>query len=317
MPELEPGDYVSVETRRGRQMGQIIGWVDPADASEYNPRPIKAPATPRDMMMKMLYEAKEVEALVRVRELAVDMHEFEVVGAKFVKVSYNYDGSVLSVLYTSEEQVDTGRLRRKLNREFTARIDMRRIGSRDAAKLIGEYGACGAPRCCSTHLTEFSPISIKMAKAQGVSLNPSEITGMCGRLRCCLIYEYEQYLEARKNLPRTGKRVGTPHGAGKVIALNPLADQATVLIEGQRHEVDREDIIPMDEYEALQAKAAAGCSKEGEGGVCDCGARIRGEASPQGKSSSRSEERSSSKDAGRKKRRRRTPGKRKRKDRRN
>jgi cell fate regulator YaaT (PSP1 superfamily) len=92
-------------------------------------------------------------------------------------------------------------------------------------------GACGIPRCCSTFLTDFSPISIKMAKAQGISLNPTEITGMCGRLRCCLIYEYEQYVEARKQLPKRNKRVGTPHGEGKVIDVHPLRDAVTVLVE--------------------------------------------------------------------------------------
>ncbi len=103
-------------------------------------------------------------------------------------------------------------------------IDFRRIGPRDVAKIIGGMGACGIEmRCCSTFLTEFSPISIRMAKAQGVSLDPSEITGMCGRLRCCLIYEYEQYVEARKHLPKRNKRVVTPEGEGKVIDSLPAA----------------------------------------------------------------------------------------------
>jgi cell fate regulator YaaT (PSP1 superfamily) len=293
-PELNPGDYVIVETRRGRQMGQIMGWLAP-EKLEVPPnqlRRIKSPATPRDMMMKMLWEAKEVGALIDVREAADGLRELEEVGVKFIKAKYNYDGSVLSVLYTSEEQANTTNLRRRLNQRFDTRIDLRRIGARDAAKLIGEYGACGAPRCCSTHLTDFSPISIKMAKAQGISLNPSEITGMCGRLRCCLIYEYEQYLEARKHLPKKGKRVGTPHGVGKVIALNPLLDRVTVIVDGNRHDVEREDIIPLREYEALKQKAKAGCSKEGQGGPCECGARIRGEENS-GKQSKRGKGRQS------------------------
>jgi cell fate regulator YaaT (PSP1 superfamily) len=274
-PELSPGDYVIVETARGRQMGQIMGWVSPEQADMAGLKPIMAPASARDLMLKMLYEAKEVEALVICREAASEIREFDNQDIKFVQAKYNYDGSVLAFIYTSEDQIDTSRLRRKLVREFSARIDMRRIGARDAAKLLGEYGACGAPRCCSTHLTEFSPISIKMAKAQGISLNPSEITGMCGRLRCCLIYEYEQYVEARKSLPRVGKRIGTPHGDGKVIGLNALAETATVIVEDKRYEVAKDDITPLEEFMALKAKSAQGCSREGQAGPCECGSRIR------------------------------------------
>jgi cell fate regulator YaaT (PSP1 superfamily) len=111
-----------------------------------------------------------------------------------------------------------------------------------------------------------------MAKEQGISLSPQEITGMCGRLRCCLVYEYEQYVEAKKQLPRYGKRIGTPYGEGKVIDVRALRDSVVVDVEGERHEVFRHEFEPMDELEALEKKAAAGCSKH-EGGGCDCGAK--------------------------------------------
>jgi hypothetical protein len=114
-----------------------------------------------------------------------------------------------------------------------------------------------------------------MAKAQGISLNPSEITGMCGRLRCCLVYEYEQYLEAKKHLPKLGKQIGTPHGPGKVIALNPLAETVTVLVEETRYDLHREELVPLEQLQALKDKAGLGCTKEGSG-PCECGARIRG-----------------------------------------
>jgi hypothetical protein len=145
---------------------------------------------------------------------------------------------------------------------------MRRIGARDAARLLGEYGACSGLRCCATHLTDFSPVSIKMAKAQGISLNPSEITGMCGRLRCCLVYEYEQYVEALKTLPRVGKWIGTPFGEGKVIESNPLKGVVTVYVEDTRHEVKQEDIQPVEELRAFAAKAAQPCHREGTDGPC-------------------------------------------------
>ena len=275
-PELEPGDYVIVETTRGRQIGQIMGMVSPDQAGLSGVKPIKAPATARDLMMRRLWEAKEVEALVVCREAAAELGEFA--GVKFIKASYSYDGAVAAFLFTAEDEeanINTTRLRKKLEQKLHTRVDMRRIGARDSAKLLGEYGACGAPRCCSTHLTEFSPISIKMAKAQGISLNPSEITGMCGRLRCCLIYEYEQYVEATKHLPKMNKTIGTPFGEGRVIDINALADSVTVLVEDTRHEIKREDIQPLEELRALQDKAGRGCSKEGHGGPCECGARVR------------------------------------------
>ena len=112
---------------------------------------------------------------------------------------------------------------------------MRQIGPRDVAKLLGGFGACGELRCCSTFLTDFSPISIKMAKAQGISLNPSEITGMCGRLRCCLVYEYEQYVQARQQLPKKNKRIGTPEGEGRVIDVLPLQDAVLVAVGDGLH----------------------------------------------------------------------------------
>ena len=273
-PELKAGDFVIVETSRGRQLGQLITFIEPEKADLATLKPIKSPASARDLMMRKLWEAREVEALITCREAATKYPELE--SAKWIKAVYNYDGSLLALMYTSEEPLNTNRLRRQLEREFEhARLELRRIGARDAAKLLGEYGACGGPRCCSTFLTEFSPISIKMAKAQGISLNPSEITGMCGRLRCCLVYEYEQYIEAKKTLPKIGKQIGTPHGPGKVIALNPLADMATVIVETTRYELHRDQLVPLEQLQALKDKAGLGCTKEGTG-PCECGARIRG-----------------------------------------
>jgi cell fate regulator YaaT (PSP1 superfamily) len=278
-PELMSADYVIVETARGRQLGQIMGMVGAEQISGERVKAISRPATARDLMMKALWEAKEVEALITCREAGQELTQRY--GVKFVKARYNYDGSMLAFLYTSEDtNIDTSRLRRRLEHEFNTRVELRRIGARDAAKLLGEYGACGAPRCCATHLTEFSPISIRMAKAQGISLNPSEITGMCGRLRCCLIYEYEQYIEANKSLPRKGKWIGTPHGEARVTEVNSLKNSVTIYIEGQRYEVAQEDIVPVEELRALQDKARQGCSREGEAGPCECGARTRSGMAP-------------------------------------
>jgi cell fate regulator YaaT (PSP1 superfamily) len=137
---------------------------------------------------------------------------------------------------------------------------------------MGGFGACGIEaRCCTRFLTEFSPISIKMAKSQGISLAPSEITGMCGRLRCCLIYEYEQYQKAMKGLPRRGKRVITPAGKGKVVNVNPLKETVLVAVEKSTglKEYSKDEIEPWAEVKALKKKAGKGCKVHGKG-ECDC-----------------------------------------------
>lgn len=272
IPDLMVGDHVVVETARGVQLGQVMNLIEvETDNEQRDYKPILRRATPVDLMSQKLWKAREVEALITCREKAAELGGFN--GVKFVAAQYNFDGSLLTFLYTTEEKINTTRLRTMLQRSFRAKVELRQIGPRDVAKLLGGMGACGIPRCCSSFLTDFSPISIKMAKAQGISLNPTEITGMCGRLRCCLIYEYEQYVEARKQLPKRNKRVGTPHGEGKVIDVHPLRDAVTVLVNDTQYVVNREDLIPLDELEALQAKAEAGCSKAENGG-CDCGARV-------------------------------------------
>lgn len=271
IPDLAVGDHVVVETTRGVQLGQVTDFVVPepgGDLRDY--KPVLRRATPADLMSQRLWKDRELEALITCREKAAEVGGLQ--DAKFVAAQYNFDGSLLTFLYSAEDKLNTNKLRAVLQRGFRAKIDLRQIGPRDVAKLIGGMGACGIPRCCSTFLTDFSPISIKMAKAQGISLNPTEITGMCGRLRCCLIYEYEQYVEARKQLPKRNKRVGTPHGEGKVIDVHPLRDAVTVLVEETQYVVNREDLVPLDELAALQAKADAGCAKA-ENGVCEFGAR--------------------------------------------
>ncbi|MCY3917667.1 MAG: regulatory iron-sulfur-containing complex subunit RicT [Chloroflexi bacterium] len=266
-PELKRGDFVIVDTRRGRQMGQIMGFTAPDEGRAA--RQILRPATARDHVLRQHWDAKQDEALETCREAASNLRRMSEV--KFVAAQYNYDGSVVTFLFSAEQKIDTSVLEKRLQRKFEARIEMRQIGPRDVAKLLGGFGACGITRCCSTFLTDFSPISIKMAKAQGISLNPSEITGMCGRLRCCLVFEYEQYVEARRQLPRRNKRVGTPQGEGRVLDQLPLRDAVLVEVgEGVRKVVEREDIIPLEEFRKLAEKAHSPCDKHGDGS-CECG----------------------------------------------
>lgn len=277
-PEAVKGDYVIVDTLRGRQMGEIVDFIPPDDNfAEY--KPILRIATPPELLLKQQWEARQVEILIDCREIAAQLGGYE--ECKFLAAQYNYDGSQLTIMYSAPEKdtkININRLRSDLANHCKSRVELRQIGPRDVAKLVGGFGACGIPRCCSTFLTDFSPISIKMAKAQGISLNPTEITGMCGRLRCCLVYEYEQYVEARKQLPKRNKRVSTPHGEGRVFDILPLQDAVIVIIEEAYFTVTREDLTPLDEYETLEKKARAGCSKH-EGGGCDCGAK-HGKQSP-------------------------------------
>lgn len=271
---IDPGDYVVVETKRGRQLGQVIAHVTPDKVDRRRGiKTIERKATPRDLVMQQVWQQKELEALISCREQAADLGIEE---AKFVKSEYTFDGSRLTFFYATEnKRLDIRPLRNKLRRIFRSNVEMIMIGPRDVAKILGGYGACGQPRCCSTFLTEFSPVSIRMAKAQGVSLSPQEITGMCGRLRCCLVYEFEQYVKAKKELPKIGKVIGTPYGEGKVKDIRVLRDSVMVEIGGELREVFRHEFEPLDELRALEKKAQEGCSKHENGG-CDCGAKGNG-----------------------------------------
>jgi cell fate regulator YaaT (PSP1 superfamily) len=273
--ELKLGDWVVVDTARGRQMGQVATLKPPRDTTNLESfKYIERLATGRDMAMRHFFENKELEAMIACRA------ESNALGLpiKIVKAEYSFDGQTLTFLFSSdqEERVETNELRQVMSRLYRARIETRQISPREVAKIVGGMGACGIEqRCCSRFLTEFSPISIKHAKEQGLSLNPHDITGMCGRLRCCLIYEYEQYVEARRHLPKKNVIVGTPMGQGKVVDVMPMRDSVVVRIGDEEPPkevvVHREQIVPLEELKRLQEKAASGTCDKHESGQCDCG----------------------------------------------
>jgi cell fate regulator YaaT (PSP1 superfamily) len=272
--DIIPGDFAVVETTRGRQLGQVIQILEePAPPPEGSWKSILRKATPRDLVLRQTWQQKEVEAMINCRAKAAELN---LAGVKIVAAEFSFDGLRLSFLYSTEtgDKPDLRALRRAMQRAYPqAQVEMHQIGPRDVAKILGGMGACGLEnRCCSKFLTEFSPISIKMAKEQGISLTPSEITGMCGRLRCCLVYEYEQYVEARKQLPKRGKRVITPLGEGKVVDVFPLKQAVIVYVEGKQgqHEFLKHELQPWDELEALRRKSQAPCDRHQNGG-CDCG----------------------------------------------
>jgi len=271
--DLQLGDFAVVDTSRGRQLGEVIQIVQsPTPPPDGTWKPIHHKATPRDLVLRQIWQKKELAATINCRS---KLAELKIPGVKIVTAEFAFDGSRLLFLYSTEAEikVDLRKLQSAMQKLYTrSKVEMHQIGPRDVAKLLGGMGACGLEtRCCSRFLTEFSPISIKMAKEQGISLTPTEITGMCGRLRCCLIYEYEQYVETRKEYPKKNNRVVTPGGEGKVLDVYPLKQTVVVELDsGVRLEVPHSQVQLWEELEALEQKAHQPCAKHGDG-ASDCG----------------------------------------------
>jgi cell fate regulator YaaT (PSP1 superfamily) len=229
-PDLRVNDIVVVETSRGWQLGHVL-QVEYEDnkTNRGKRKPIVRRATPRDLLIRQSWQSKENEVITYCRN---KVSELGINHLKVVLAEYSFDGKRLTVVVSSnnEEKIDLKNLRQDLQKYFApAQIEIRQIGPRDAAKMMCGIGACGLEeRCCSKFLTEFCSISIRMAKEQEISLTPTEITGMCGRLRCCLNYEYGQYVEIKQELPKKNKRVLTPQGEGKVIELLTLKESVVV-----------------------------------------------------------------------------------------
>lgn len=262
--DLKTGDMVVVETSRGWQLGQVAQVLVNQPKPPEGWKPIDRRATPRDLLMRQLWQQKESEVVESCKTKANDLR---LVGIKIVSAEYSFDGSRLTILFSSEteEKYDLKSLRGDMQKMFApSQVEMRQIGPRDVAKQLCGMGACGLEtRCCCSFLTEFSSISIRMAKEQGISLTPSEITGMCGRLRCCLIYEYDQYVDARKSLPKRNKRVQTPQGEGKVVDIVPLREAVLVeMVDGGVREFKGSEVIVLDGEGGGKALEAAGL-KEG------------------------------------------------------
>jgi cell fate regulator YaaT (PSP1 superfamily) len=255
-PQIKVGDHVVVDTSRGRQLGQVAQVLDNPSPPLEGCKPVERIATPRDLILRRIWTQKEIESVIACRER---VSQLKLRGVKVVAAEFSFDGTRLSLMYSTEteEKVELKSLRHDMQNLYQhSQVELRQIGPRDVAKLLGGMGACGLEtRCCSKFLTDFSPISIKMAKEQGISLTPQEITGICGRLRCCLVYEYEQYVSARKELPKRNKSVITPLGEGKVMDVNPI--QMSVRVEipnlGIR-EFPSDQLEPKDELDSLRKK---------------------------------------------------------------
>ncbi|MEZ4358194.1 MAG: stage 0 sporulation family protein [Eubacteriales bacterium] len=224
--ELNINDNVIVETTRGMEFGKVV-----IGAKEVSEEEIVAPlkqvirkATESDTAKEDENRAKEKEAFNICLE-KIKKHDMQM---KLVDVEYTFDNNKIIFYFTADSRVDFRELVKDLAAVFRTRIELRQIGVRDESKFIGGLGPCCRVACCNNHLGDFQPVSIKMAKEQGLSLSPNKISGLCGRLMCCLNYEQSQYEEARKKMPKVGSEVKTPEGQGTVIEINVLLETAKV-----------------------------------------------------------------------------------------
>lgn len=244
--DMKRNEMVIVETSRGLEMGRVVeekkkigknGVVHPL-------KKVLRKATQADFFQMEENKKKEEEAfdacVKKIAEHKLDM--------KLIRVEYTFDRSKIIFFFIAEGRIDFRDLVKDLAAVFHTRIELRQIGVRDEAKLIGGIGACGRPFCCSTFLEDFESVSIRMAKNQNLSLNPTKISGVCGRLMCCLRFEADTYEDARDEYPEAGSKVITPDGEGKVVSVNIM--KKTVQVELPESHQQRE--FPLEEVDILE-----------------------------------------------------------------
>ena len=228
--EVKRGDHVIVETARGVEYGTVV--CDPKEVEEdqvIQPlKPVLRVATGKDDEQEKSNKIKEREAfkicLEKIRKHELDM--------KLIDAEYTFDNNKVLFYFTADGRIDFRELVKDLAAVFKTRIELRQIGVRDETKILGGIGSCGRPLCCHTHLSEFIPVSIKMAKEQNLSLNPTKISGVCGRLMCCLKHEEETYEELNRSLPNVGDFVNCSDGVkGEVHSVNVLRQLVKVIVE--------------------------------------------------------------------------------------
>jgi len=229
MNEIKAGDEVIVETELGLGLGKVV----------FPPKDVEDSEAPPDLKRVVRLADKsdfERERKNREREdaafdLCSKLIKQKNLEMKLVNVEYFYDASKAIFFFSAEHRVDFRELVRDLARALHTRIEMKQIGVRDETKMMGGIGCCGRPVCCASFLREFQPVSVKMAKEQNLAMNPTKISGLCGRLMCCLAYEHETYEELSKDIPRKGKTVNLPEGPAKVIDVNVIKKLVTLSLE--------------------------------------------------------------------------------------
>ena len=240
-----PGDYVLVETSRGVEFGEVVTGIKEIDDSTLQSplKPVVRIASAEDIQHNKDNKVAQREAY-EVCQKKIAEHKLDM---KLVSVEYTFDNSKILFYFTANGRVDFRSLVKDLAGVFKTRIELRQIGVRDEAKMLGGLGVCGRPICCGTFLGDFQPVSIKMAKEQNLSLNPTKISGVCGRLMCCLKYEQDQYEATRKKMPKVGKEVITPDGPGVVWDLNIIKE--TVKVRIQKGDSSELKDFPMEEVQ--------------------------------------------------------------------
>jgi cell fate regulator YaaT (PSP1 superfamily) len=264
------GQYAIVETARGVEAGRVVIASKKVAKSDLSDplKPVLHLATEDELRMMLSFKSKEKEALTRCHERILQ-HKLPM---KLVEAEYNFDGSRLTFYFTADERVDFRALVRDLAATFRTRIELRQIGARDQAKLQRGVGPCGKTLCCSSWITDFGIVSIKMAKEQGLPLNPTKISGVCGRLMCCLSYENDNYIQAKQQMPHIGTMLETPSGTGKVVAINVPQNSVEVML-GSGVTIH----VPVETQEQRSSEASccstknsSNGSKNGGGGCGSC-----------------------------------------------
>ena len=252
MNEYKRGTGVIVETANGAEYAEVVLPLGEIDESKIIPplRPIIRIATDKDKENVRRNKERKPEAM-RITQEKIEKHKLEM---KLIDCEFAFDGSKVVFFYSAPSRVDFRELVKELSAIFKMRIELRQIGIRDEIKMLGGIAPCGRECCCSSCMPDLKKVTIKMAKTQGLSLNPGKISGLCGRLMCCLSYENGYYAEAGKQVPKIGSEVGTPDGKGTVVNVNMLKMQARVKIEDKQR-----DIVTYHDYpvEQLKFKRAA------------------------------------------------------------
>lgn len=231
--KLDIGDYVIVEQERGLEYGLIVSEPRPfleGEGQKEPPLRVIRKATPGDLH-QIERNKKKVKDLIDICEKKIQEHN---IAMKLVDAEYSFDRSKVMFYFTADTRVDFRNLVKDLASIFKARIELKQIGVRDEAKLLGGFGPCGRGLCCARFLKSFQPVTIKMAKEQNLSLNPTKISGLCGRLMCCLFYENDIYKKLMEGLPRQGDKIKTKDGTGNVISVNAIKRLVVVELEDGR-----------------------------------------------------------------------------------
>ena len=246
--QLHVRDWVIVETDQGLGMAWVVvePWEPDPDKVPESLKKVVRRANKEDMERAQELKEKESQAKTVCKELV----EQSKLPMKLVEVNALFDGNKLIFFFTAENRVDFRKLVKDLAYRFRCKVEMRQIGVRNEAKILGGVGTCGRELCCTSFLNNFDPVSVRMAKDQNLSLNPLKISGICGRLMCCLSYEHNMYVGLKKRFPKCRKWVSTEHGVGRVKRLNVLVDRLVLdMIDGQEKEIPLDAVL-----EVLPAK---------------------------------------------------------------